>query len=111
MLSLTDVIFKNQASSKKEQGDYVNDLTRSSFHKEFMHVSIDSISRRTVYDREQSTDLVDLLPCAPTEIHQVNGIIATLSSTTLRPLLAASTYIIVILSPILASRQRHTAIV
>lgn len=35
-----DVIFKNQsAGSSKTRTDFVNDLTRTEFHKEFMHVS------------------------------------------------------------------------
>ena len=42
-----DVIFKNQAAgSKQDKSDFINDMTRSDFHKEFMRVSG---SRATLY--------------------------------------------------------------
>lgn len=35
-----DVIFKNQAAgAKQDKSDFINDMTRSDFHKEFMRVS------------------------------------------------------------------------
>lgn len=38
LLHLPDVIFKNQAAgANKPRSDFVNDLTRTEFHKEFMH--------------------------------------------------------------------------
>lgn len=38
-----DVIFKNQATgAKKESDNFVNDLTRTDFHKQFLNVSVSS---------------------------------------------------------------------